>query len=241
MSVSYKESKAIIVEGNIGAGKSTFLRLIKDLLDVQVVYEPHEQWQNIGGENLLDSFYRDKNRWTYTFQSYAFITRIKAQELADKSCASRLQILERSVYSDRYCFAKNLFEMGNMSSLEWKLYQDWWGWFVQHYTKKPSGFIYLQTPPQVCYQRLLKRARSEEASVPLDYLSTLHIKHENWLIEKQGIDTYIKDVPVLVLDCTEDFENNPELCEKYAQQIIDFFAFDCNLDLPIHKDLSLNL
>lgn len=236
-----KESKAIIVEGNIGAGKSTFLRLINDLLDVQVVYEPHEQWQNVGGENLLDSFYKDTNRWAYTFQSYAFITRIIAQEQADKTATTPLQILERSVYSDRYCFAKNAFEMGTMTSLEWKLYKDWWAWFVTHYTKKPSGFIYLQTPPEVCYRRLLKRARSEESAVPLHYLSMLHDKHENWLIHKQGIDNYIAQVPVLILDCTQDFEDNPELCKKYAQQIVDFFAFDCNLDLPIHKNLTLNL
>ncbi len=236
-----KESKAIIVEGNIGAGKSTFLRLINDLLDVQVVYEPHEQWQNIDGENILDSFYKDKNRWSYTFQSYAFITRIMAQEQADKTSYKPLQILERSVYSDRYCFAKNLFEMGEMTSLEWKLYQDWWGWFVKHYTKKPTGFIYLQTPPQVCYDRLLKRARSEEAAVPLHYLSSLHDQHENWLIHKENIDDYVKNIPVLILDCTQDFESNPELCEKYAKQIVDFFAFECNLDLPIHKNLSLTL
>lgn len=236
-----KESKAIIVEGNIGAGKSTFLRLIHELLDVQVVYEPHEQWQNVGGENLLDAFYTDPKRWAYTFQSYAFITRIMAQEQADKISQSSLQILERSVYSDRYCFAKNAFEMGTMSSLEWQLYKDWWGWFIRHYTKKPSGFIYLQTPPEVCYQRLLKRARAEEASVPLDYLTALHNKHENWLIGKHEVDDYIKNVPVLILDCTQDFEENPELCKKYAQQIVDFFAFDCNLDLKKQKNLSLTL
>ncbi len=236
-----KDSKAIIVEGNIGAGKSTFLRLIKELLDVQVVYEPHEQWQNVQGENLLDAFYTDTNRWAYTFQSYAFITRIMAQEAADKQSEKLLHILERSVYSDRYCFAKNAFEMGTMTSLEWKLYKDWWGWFVKDYTKKPTGFIYLQTPAEVCYQRLLKRARSEEASVPLHYLQALHQKHENWLIDKQGVEDYIKDVPVLVLDCSQDFEENPELCKKYAQEIVDFFAFGCNLDLPIRKNISLNL
>lgn len=236
-----KASKAIIVEGNIGAGKSTFLRLIKDLLDVQVVYEPHEQWQNIDGENILDAFYKDKNRWSYTFQSYAFISRIMAQEQSDKNSSKPLQILERSVYSDRYCFAKNLFEIGAMSSLEWKLYQDWWGWFVSTYTKKPSGFIYLQTPPEVCYQRLLKRARSEESAVSLDYLKTLHEKHEDWLIGKKNIDEYIKDVPVLVLDCSQDFEDNPELCRQFTQQISDFFAFNSNFDLPLYQDRSVTL
>ena len=236
-----QEPKSIIVEGNIGAGKSTFLRLINELLHAQVVYEPHEQWQDVDGENLLDCFYKDTKRWAYTFQSYAFVTRIVEQEKANRINKTPIQILERSVYSDRYCFAKNAFEMGKMSSLEWKLYKDWWGWFVQNYTKKPSGFVYLQTPAEVCYKRLLKRARSEESSVPLSYIKMLHDKHESWLVDKDGIDSYVKDIPVLILDCTRDFEENEDLCKEYAQKIIDFFAFDCNLDLRAKKDLSLTL
>ncbi len=49
-----KPSQTFIIEGNIGAGKSTFVSLIKKELDVHVVYEPHDQWQMVGGtENLL--------------------------------------------------------------------------------------------------------------------------------------------------------------------------------------------
>ena len=51
-------SLSIIVEGNIGAGKSTFLKMVNDYLDLQIVYEPHEQWQDVGGENVLDHFYK---------------------------------------------------------------------------------------------------------------------------------------------------------------------------------------
>ena len=68
--------KYFVVEGNIGAGKSTFLKVINTFLNAQVVFEPHEKWQNVAGENLLDRFYADTQRWAYTFQTYAFITRI---------------------------------------------------------------------------------------------------------------------------------------------------------------------
>ncbi|MCK5632766.1 deoxynucleoside kinase, partial [bacterium] len=40
--------KCFVVEGNIGVGKSSFLRLLAQKLDCQVVFEPHEKWQNIG-------------------------------------------------------------------------------------------------------------------------------------------------------------------------------------------------
>lgn len=236
-----KEPKSIIVEGNIGAGKSTFLKLMNDLLNAQVVYEPHTKWQDVGGENLLDYFYKDTNRWAYTFQSYAFVTRIMEQEESSRFCKEPLQILERSVYSDRYCFAKNVFEDGKMTPLEWGMYKDWWGWFVQNYTTKPACFIYLQTPPEVCYGRLKKRARSEESAVPLKYLKQLHDKHEDWLIHHKDVDEYVKQLPVLVLDCTESFEDNPELCAKFARQIEDFVAKHASLDLNGNKDVSLSI
>ncbi len=36
------------------------------------------QWQNVGPEriNLLDVFYKEKERFAYTFQNYVFLTRM---------------------------------------------------------------------------------------------------------------------------------------------------------------------
>ena len=69
-----------IVEGNIGSGKSTFLTRVKEILkdDVQVIYEPLDEWLSIKdetGKNILDYFYSDMERYCYAFQSMAFITR----------------------------------------------------------------------------------------------------------------------------------------------------------------------
>ncbi len=217
--------KIFIVEGNIGAGKSTFLSLIKTLLPVQIVYEPVDKWQHVGdGENILEKFYKDTNRWAYTFQSYAFITRVIEQKEYAKINPFNIQVLERSVYSDRYCFAKNCYEMGTLSSLEWSLYTQWFSWLVTNYVPKPTGFIYLQTDPKICYERLHKRARTEEVGVSFEYLELLHKKHEAWLIEKKDILPELIDIPVLVLDCNQDFENNPEVMESFKSQIVTFMT-----------------
>lgn len=218
-----KDQKSFIVEGNIGAGKSTFLRLIQERLPVQIVFEPHEKWQKVqGGDNLLDRFYQDTQRWGYTFQSYAFVTRVVEQDKMALKNPYDTQVLERSVYSDRYCFAKNCFEMGTLSSLEWNLYQEWFEWLVDNYAKKPAGFIYLQTDPKICYNRLKMRAREEESSVPLSYLESLHLKHEEWLVQKKDVASYLVETPVLILDCNKDFENSPEELEKHLQKISEF-------------------
>ncbi|MBA3954623.1 deoxynucleoside kinase [Candidatus Dependentiae bacterium] len=217
-----KTVKHFVIEGNIGAGKSTFLKIIHQYLTAQIVYEPHEKWQNVGGENLLELFYADPKRWAYTFQTYAFITRIMAQQEAALKAHEPFQVLERSVYSDRYCFAYNCFEMGLITQLEWQLYQEWFSWLVDKYTAQPSGFIYLQTDPEVCFKRLQKRNRSEEQAVSLDYLTLLHAKHESWLVGKQGIAANLKQVPVLILECNEEFENNPRVQKEHMIKIAQF-------------------
>lgn len=84
----------LAVEGNIGAGKSTFLNIMADqaleLQDIiEVVPEPVEEWQSVagaeGGEgpvNLLDRFYKDPQRYAYTFQHYVLLTRMQKVCLA---------------------------------------------------------------------------------------------------------------------------------------------------------------
>ena len=227
--------QSFIIEGNIGAGKSTFLRLIENRLPVQIVYEPVEQWRKIcAGDNLLDKFYKDTQRWAYTFQSYAFITRVMEQQKKAAELSEGIQVLERSVYSDRYCFAKNCFEMGTMSPLEWGLYKEWFDWLVTNFSPRPAGFIYLRTSPEKCFERLQKRDRSEEKIVPLSYLQKLHDKHEQWLASPEKIAAYLKDIPALVLDTDAEFENNEERMNLFSEKIAHFIQEQGNqvFDFP---------
>src|SRR5271170_5009913 len=109
--------KLLILEGNIGAGKSTLIKLLSPNPNLEVIPEPTDKWQhNAGGENLLELFYKDTPRWAYTFQSNAFLTRIQAIfEQQKKSPDKEIFLLERSIYCDRFCFAKNCFESGLMT------------------------------------------------------------------------------------------------------------------------------
>lgn len=233
--------KCFIVEGNIGAGKSTFLEIIDKYLNVQIVFEPHHKWQQVAdGQNLLEKFYTDTPRWAYTFQTYAFVTRVMAQEEHAKRNPYSVQILERSVFSDRHCFARNSYELGYMDSLEWQLYQEWFSWLIDNYVVKPSGFIYLRTDPIVCYKRLKKRDRYEESGVSLEYLEQLHNKHESWLIAKDGVADYLKDVPVLSLGCNKDFEHNVDQQEQHINSIVLFLA-DCGQPIQVKKQLASTL
>lgn len=69
----------IIVEGNIGSGKTTFLDIFRKCasgcgLRSLVMPEPIDKWRNVGGQNLFQLLADDPKRWSFTFQSYVYKT-----------------------------------------------------------------------------------------------------------------------------------------------------------------------
>ncbi len=237
------QKRCFIVEGNIGVGKSSFLRLINKSLNCQVIFEPLEKWQNVGNSgSLFEKFYRDPSRWAYTFQSYAFLSRVLQQEEAVANSESDVIIFERSVFSDLHCFAKNCFELGTMTKLEWNLYQEWFSWLVENHVVVPAGFIYLRGEPQVCMERLRLRNREEESDVPLDYLRLLHQKHEDWLVHKKNVAASVSNAPVLVLERNVDWHVDEPEKDRLVKAVADFFDIGYSLqDCPEKKSSSLSL
>ena len=94
------------------------------------VEEPVSSWQKVQrkGEqefNLLEQFYKNPNRYAYTFQHYVFMTRFLQEERTRKTKLP-LRIIERSVCSDRNVFTEVLREKGWLSELEYSLYESWY-------------------------------------------------------------------------------------------------------------------
>jgi deoxyadenosine/deoxycytidine kinase len=87
---------------------------------------------------------------------------------------------------------------------------------------RPDGFIYLRTQPEVCHDRLKKRDRHEESSVSLDYIQTIHDKHERWLIEKKDLNAKMEKIPVLVLDCNAEFETDLKEQQRHVESVSSF-------------------
>ncbi len=212
-----------IVEGNIGAGKSTFLKLIdQHMPNVSVALEPLNNWQSqIYGQSLLTNFYQEPKRWAYTLETLTLMCRIK-EHLNEQKLKKSLRIVERSIYSGNYCFAKNGYEHGFLTELEWKMYCQWFSFLITK-CSKPKGFIYLETSPDVAFTRIRKRNRMSEKKLTLAYLRQIDQKHQAFLHERKDVCDTVKDVPVLTLACNEDFENNNVQLQQHIEQLNSFF------------------
>lgn len=172
----------ILLEGNIGAGKTTVGRKIAASGLYGFVEEPTNIWQEGFAENMLELFYSDTHRWAFTFQICAFVTRAKTWNEVIKFTHHRRAILERSIYCDRYVFAENCYQSGLFSLAEYQLYCNLWDFNVANFVDEPDVILYLRTPAEVCLQRIKARGRHEETGISLEYLAQLEHLHDEWLL-----------------------------------------------------------
>jgi deoxyadenosine/deoxycytidine kinase len=183
----------VLLEGNIAAGKTTLGDYLAADDRFAFVKEPVEQWQSGFAMNLLERFYTDTQRWAFTMQIGAFLTR--AQTLIDLPDPNgQVMVFERSIYCDRHVFAKNLHQQGLMDATEWALYLHFWEHFRRG-VPVPDAIVYLRTPAEECFHRLKERGRSEEQGIALEYLQQLETCHDEWLL-----DPVVAEKPVIVLD-----------------------------------------
>jgi deoxyadenosine/deoxycytidine kinase len=205
----------ISLEGNTGAGKSTLACLLRDSLGASE--EPFEQWNalNTSGDSLFETFQSNSSRWAFSFQSYAFLSYMQElHKVAWVKNKSPLIITDRSPYTGMYCFTKMFYDDDRLNQAEWNIYQEITQWLVTKISFKPQGFVYLQTPPEMCYERNTKRNRPTRYPLKLEFFERLGRYHDEWLLEKNFPDESFQNIPVLVLDGTLNFEE-----DKHVQTI----------------------
>lgn len=191
----------ITIEGNIGAGKTSFAEsLFKTLKNAghPVVYipEPVDSWKNVGGANLLEMLYSDRARWTFLFQVNALLqmTDIDKQAL-EYSKNGLVVVKERSAYStsnifiplvSEYISAAERHVLDQLSTTTNRS-------LFSEINQTSDITIYLRTDPETCYLRVNKRGRPEEMNgrVNMRYLLGLHAIHEQQFSKTFGTDRLI--------------------------------------------------
>lgn len=204
----------ISIEGNIGAGKSTLLNSIKSLHpEWRFIDEPVTYWstlRNDDNESMLEVFYKDRRRWSYTFQNCAMLSRFQnIQDAVENNIVPdnnsngltimknidtsidqkdddlllpeyRIFITERCMDTDYHVFTKMLRDEGSIDKLEYELYKK-----LYNHLKKTAvplaAIIHIGTQPDVCADRILKRGRSGEQSIPIEYLRKLDEYQRAWV------------------------------------------------------------
>jgi deoxyadenosine/deoxycytidine kinase len=215
----------VSIEGNIGAGKTTLLNELRARHPEWIsIDEPVETWssiQNEQGESILEIFYKDRRRWSYTFQNCALLTRFQNIERA-VSMQQQLRrhqelqppphgtdrvifLTERCLDTDYHVFTKMLLEEGSIDPLEISLYERLLNQLKKTATPL-SAIVHVNTAPTLCATRIQSRGRHGEEAISMNYLDRLHHYQVNWINSTEipklvthsqdvaGVETFIRSL-----------------------------------------------
>jgi deoxyadenosine/deoxycytidine kinase len=155
----------IVIEGNIGGGKSTVLNMISQRTRIPIFLEPVDtEWKQ-----GLEYFYNDNSRWGFTFNLNVLMTYNKWSNNNFKA------VYERCPLSSKEVFSKLQYDSGMMTKYENDMYQE----LYEKLAWEPDVIIYIKTPSIVCYHRMISRARECETNVPITYLNQVDEKYED--------------------------------------------------------------
>ena len=212
----------ISVEGNIGSGKSTLLENLKTHFkendSIVFLKEPVDEWGKIQDEHgvtMLEKFYSDQEKYSFPFQMMAYVSRLKVlrdtlKQLKKMPDKKFVIITERSLCTDKMVFAQMLYDSGKIEYINFQIYLNWFDTFSEEFPV--HKVIYVKTDPHICHDRILKRAREGEDSIPLEYLQTCHTYHTNMLND-----------PVfqtkLLLDGDNDIYKNTSIINEWIEEI----------------------
>jgi len=214
----------ITLEGNIGSGKTTLLTYLREKYvnnsDVIFLQEPVDEWEQFtdsDGKTMLQKFYADQEKYSFSFQMMAYISRLALLRKTMELNPTATIITERSLYTDKYVFAKMLYDMKKMEDINYKIYCKWFDTFALECPIHKC--IYVDTEPEICYERIAKRSRLGENNIPLDYLKQCNNYHKDMVYITLPFQN-IKDI--LVLNGNEDIYLNKNELDKWYKKFDDF-------------------
>jgi deoxyadenosine/deoxycytidine kinase len=194
--------------------------------NVVFLKEPVDEWEKIkdeNGETILKKFYADQEKYSFPFQMMAYVSRLKVLRDTLKTIKNDTEdkniiiITERSLYTDKMVFAKMLYDSKKIEHVNYQIYLNWFDTFSDEFPV--NKVVYVKTSPDKCYQRIVKRSRTGEENIPLEYLTSCSNYHDN-MLDKENPECVCIDQ--LILDGNVDIYENKNQVNEWINEIEKF-------------------
>ena len=191
----------VVIEGVIGAGKTTMAQMIAERFGGQLVLEQADE------NAFLDRFYKDRKRWAFQTQMAYLASRYRQQ----KAILAR-DLFHQILVAD-YAFDKDrIFAHLNLDGDELQLYESLYT-LMEPVTARPDLVVYLQASTERLMANIRKRARSYEADMDPAYIEALRQAYDYYFFR------YTKS-PLLIVNTERiDFVAHPEEFEELLRQM----------------------
>lgn len=194
----------IVIEGNIGAGKTTLAKRFAEEYNAKLVLE------QFSDNPFLPKFYNDPQRYSFPLE-LSFLAERYKQLNSELRTASLFQPL---IIADYFFMKSLIFAQSTLATDEYNLYRQIFE-IIYNSIPKPDLYVYLHLPVNRLISNIKKRGRQYEQSITPEYLETI----------QSGYFQFFKQHPdynFLIVDTTNiDFVENEEDYSKLKTQIFD--------------------
>ena len=195
----------VVIEGNIGAGKTTLADRIANQFNARLILEHFDE------NPFLPKFYSDPDKYSFPLELSFLASRYKQlkEELITQDLFKAFTIAD-------YYFMKSLvFATSTLKGDEYNLYRQIF-FIIYGSLPKPDIYVYLHLSPDRLLKNIKKRGRNYEKSITREYLQK--IQDSYFAFFKQNTEN-----KYLVIDINNiDFVEN----EAHYSKIIDTIFFD---------------
>ncbi|KUK81864.1 deoxyadenosine kinase [Mesotoga sp. Brook.08.YT.4.2.5.1] len=190
MMFSKVSGKYVSVEGVIGVGKTTLVKLLSQKYTMPTVLEVVEE------NPFLTNFYEDMDRWAFQTQLFFLISRFDQQSLLKKAASQG-----QGVISD-YAFVKDhLFASLTLKGEQLRLYEKIFN-ALKEQVLHPDLIVYLFAEVDILMNRIALRDRPFERRMDRTYIAMLGDAYEEYMKD-------VKESKVLRIDTSNiDFVRN---------------------------------
>ena len=172
----------LVIEGNIGAGKTTFAKMLGEEFDAKLILERFAE------NPFLPKFYDDPDKYSFP---------LELSFLAERYGQLKVELANRDLFHQHtiadYFFMKSLiFAQNTLAQDEYNLYRNFFD-IIYERLPKPDLFVYLHLPEDQLILNIRKRGRDYEQSITPEYLKKIREGYFKFFSQQS-------DFPVLVID-----------------------------------------
>lgn len=198
----------IVIEGNIGAGKTTLSHKIAEEFNAKLILE---QFAN---NPFLPKFYADPEKYSFPLEMSFLADRYNQL----KKELSEMDLFKSFTISDYYFMKSLIFSKQTLKDDEYNLYRQFFH-IMYNSLPRPDLYVYLHSSVDNLLENIKLRGREYEKDITLEYLLKIQESYFEFFKQQQ-------DLSFLIIDTSRiDFVNNKDDYQKIKEAI---FSFGCN-------------